>query len=103
MKIAKRIGIAFLLVIILLLVIFGAYYCYLAINYYRIPDKQHLKVGNNQPQELAVGKSYRATTYNVGFGAYNHDFDFFIDSGQLKNGQKLHGKRGTAISKAAVL
>lgn len=103
MKILKRIGLGLLILLGLLLVIFGGYYWYLAAHYYRIPDHQKLSVGNQQAAVLQTGKNYKATTYNVGFGAYNHQFDFFMDKGELKNGKKLHGHRGTAISKQAVL
>jgi endonuclease/exonuclease/phosphatase family metal-dependent hydrolase len=103
MHLFKKLAAAILGLLAVCLLIFGCYYAYLAVNYYRIPDHQKLTVANNQKAVLQVGKSYTATTYNVGFGAYNHKFDFFMDSGELKNGQKLHGHRGTAISKQAVL
>lgn len=96
-------GLALLSVILACVIIFCGYYIYLALHYYRIPDNQRLKINNNQSQLLKAGRSYKATTYNVGLGAYNHDFDFFMDSGQLKDGKKLQGHRGTAISKQAVL
>lgn len=99
----KRIGKVILGILILLVVIVGGYYLYLSANYYRIPDHKKLTIGNNQGQQLEVNRVYKATTYNVGFGAYNHQFDFFMDSGELKNGKKLHGHRGTAISRQAVL
>lgn len=101
--VVKRIGKVILGILILLVVIVGGYYLYLSANYYRIPDHKKLTVGNNQGQQLEVNRVYKATTYNVGFGAYNHQFDFFMDSGELKNGKKLHGHRGTAISRQAVL
>lgn len=103
MKVLKRIGQIILGLIIVCVIIVVGYYIYLSCHYYRIPDHQKLTIGNPQKQELVAGKTYTATTYNVGFGAYNHDFDFFMDKGQLKNGKKLHGHRGTAISKQAVL
>lgn len=103
MKIVKKIGLGLLILLGLFVVVIGGYYWYLAAHYYRIPDHQKLTVGNQQTQVLQTGKTYRATTYNVGFGAYNHQFDFFMDKGELKNGRKLHGHRGTAISKSAVL
>lgn len=87
----KKVGLALLSVILACVIIFCGYYIYLALHYYRIPDNQRLKINNNQSQLLKAGRSYKATTYNVGFGAYNHDFDFFMDSGQLKDGKKLQG------------
>ncbi|MCI1290518.1 MAG: endonuclease/exonuclease/phosphatase family protein [Lactobacillus sp.] len=81
----------------------AAYYAYLSKQYYRIPDHERLQIGNNQAQELKIETPYSAMTYNVGFGAYNHDFDFFMDTGTMLNGKKVRGHRGTAISKKAVL
>lgn len=103
MKILKRIGISLLALIGILLIIVVGYVIYMQLHYYRIPDKQKLTIGNNQSRVLQLNKQYSATTYNVGFGAYNHQFDFFMDTGELKNGQKTHGHRGTAISKQAVV
>lgn len=103
MKIFKRIGIGLLSLIGILLVVIIGYIGYMQMHYYRIPDHKKLAIGNNQKNELKLHQTYKATTYNVGFGAYNHDFDFFMDHGELKNGKKTHGYRGTAISKQAVL
>lgn len=103
MKIFKKVGISLLILLGILIIAVGGYVVYLQMHYYRIPDNQKLTIGNNQKQVLQLNKTYSATTYNVGFGAYNQQFDFFMDKGELKNGKKLHGHRGTAISKQAVL
>lgn len=78
MKILKRIGITLLVIIGILLVVIGCYIGYMQAHYYRIPDHKKLSIGNNQKVELKLNKTYTATTYNVGFGAYNHNFDFFM-------------------------
>lgn len=83
--------------------VFAAYYAYLTKQYYRIPDHKKLAIGNKQKQVLSLGQTYRALTYNIGFGAYNQDFDFFMDAGTMLDGRKVRGHRGTAISKHAVL
>ncbi|CAH1852641.1 endonuclease/exonuclease/phosphatase family protein [Convivina intestini] len=103
MKILKKIGIGIGALVALLIILIFAYGCYMQANYYRIADHKQLTVHNNQSSQLQLGKQYTATTYNVGFGAYNHDFDFFMDTGELKDGTKVKGHRGTAISKQAVL
>jgi hypothetical protein len=103
MKAFKRTVTTLLCVVAVLTVAILGYVLYMQHQYYRIPDHQRLKVGNNQAAKLTVGKNYTATTYNVGFGAYNHQFSFFMDKGELKNGTKTRGKRGTAVSKATVL
>ncbi|MBD5432005.1 MAG: endonuclease [Lactobacillus sp.] len=103
MKIAKKIGWILLGILGILIVIVAGYLVYMQLHYYRIPDKQKLTIHNPQKTELSLDKKYVATTYNVGFGAYNHNFDFFMDKGELKNGKKLHGHRGTAESKDSVI
>lgn len=103
MRILKRSSLTLLAVITTLALVVGGYVLYMQHQYYRIPDHQKLTIGNNQAATLTTGKVYTATTYNVGFGAYNHQFSFFMDAGELKSGTKTRGKYGTARSKAVVL
>lgn len=103
MKILKRVVLSLLSLLAIALLVIAGYYTYLSAHYYRIADHKRLVINNKQEKELRVGKEYTATTYNVGFGAYIHKFDFFMDKGQLKNGKIVQGHRGTAISKPAVL
>ncbi|APT14183.1 endonuclease [Lactobacillus jensenii] len=79
------------------------YAIYMQENYYRIPDHQVIHIKNNQAKTLATNKTYTLTTYNVGFGAYNPKYSFFMDTGEMKNGAKTRGKYGTAVSKASEL
>lgn len=62
------------------------YAIYMQENYYRIPDHQVIHIKNNQAKTLATNKTYTLTTYNVGFGAYNPKYSFFMDTGEMKNG-----------------
>jgi endonuclease/exonuclease/phosphatase family metal-dependent hydrolase len=103
MKILKRIGIGLLSLIGILLVVIIGYVGYMQMHYYRIPDNRKLSIKNNQSKQLSLHHLYSIITYNVGFGAYNHNFDFFMDKGELKNGTKTQGTRGTAFSKQSVL
>ena len=103
MRILKRSALTLLAVITTLALVVGGYVLYMQHQYYRIPDHQKLTIGNNQTATLTTGKVYTPTTYNVGFGAYNHQFSFFMDAGELKSGTKTRGKHGTARSKAVVL
>lgn len=96
MRILKRSTLTLLAVITTLALVVGGYVLYMQHQYYRIPDHQKLTIGNNQAATLTTGKVYTATTYNVGFGAYNHQFSFFMDAGELKSGTKTRGKYGTA-------
>lgn len=43
-------------------------------------------------------------TYNIGFGAYDKDFSFFMDTGRMIGSDKIiRGKYGKAVSREAAL
>lgn len=83
----------------------GIYVGYVMIQYNRIEDAQALVVNHpsSSIKKVSLQTEYQITTYNIGFGAYSPDFDFFMDSGVMKDGKKVTGHRGTAISKEHVL
>lgn len=83
----------------------GAYVIYMQTHYYRIKDYQSLPIKQKltHPNKLQTNTTYSAATYNVGFGAYNQKFSFFMDTGKMKDGTKTQGKYGKAENKAAVL
>lgn len=73
----------------------GGYLIYVIGSYSRIPDNQALIVFgfNNQTindEDLfdesipSSGKTFSATTYNIGFGAYDRAYDFFMDENDYK-------------------
>ncbi len=76
---------------------------YMSINYYRIEDFQSIETFNQQSNGLELSKEYTALTYNIGFGAYNHEFSFFMDKGTMKDGTKVAGTGSIAKSKEVVL
>lgn len=92
-----------LAVIALLLLVVVGYVCYVGLSYERIPDNTVVEVENNQSGHVQLGKEYSIATYNIGFGAYTHDFSFFMDSGTMKDGTKVTGKNSKAESKDVVL
>ena len=62
----------------------GAYVAYLSITYYRIDDGVALEVtgpATAEAPQVEVGQPYTAATYNIGFGAYEPDYGFFMDGG----------------------
>ncbi len=79
------------------------YVIYVVAQYNRIPDNLAIDTTGNQTQELVTGANYSIVTYNIGFGAYSHDFDFFMDSGKMKNGKKVSGSGSKAKNKETVL
>lgn len=87
---------------ILLLVLFlavGGYILYMQLNYYRIEDYAPLKTENNPHEILKAGEDYTAVTYNIGFGAYEPSYTFFMDTGKMKDKTATQGKRSRAFSK----
>lgn len=99
----KIAGLSLLLAILLLVTIFLGYVTYLSANYYRILDNQTLTIENSQTALVKVGEVYSISTYNIGFGAYDREFDFFMDSGVMLDGTEVTGTRAKAISKERAL
>ena len=72
-----------LLCIVLALVVLAAgYVAYVFIDYHRIGDMP-LTPGNTETAipSLRTGMPYTAVSYNIGFGAYEPDYGFFMDGG----------------------
>ncbi len=63
----------------LLLTVVG-YFAYVLIAYHRLPEGA-VSVERNQEGEAETGKAYSIVSYNIGFGAYEDDYDFFMDGG----------------------
>lgn len=79
-KILLKTLLIFLLVIV---VIVGGYFAYVMISYHRIEDHLKLEIEKNGTAAAAAetGKEYKILSYNIGFGAYESDYDFFMDGG----------------------
>ena len=78
MKIAIRIICIVLAAVVL---IAAGYVAYVFIAFHRIGDRT-LSVGGAAPAgALRRGEEYRIVTYNIGFGAYEADYGFFMDGG----------------------
>lgn len=91
-------------VIAAFVVVVGGYASYVALQYSRIENELPLEVyRQSNKKTIQIGEEYSISTYNIGFGAYSPDFDFFMDEGIMKTGEKVKGHRGTAISKDHVL
>ena len=101
-RILKPILILLAVVVGLFLLVFVSYVIYLQVNYYRIEDNTGLTVKNAQNAVLEQGGEYTAVTWNIGFGAYNHDFSFFMDTGVMDDGTKVSGKYSRAQSEQIV-
>lgn len=87
----------------LIFLILVGYVTYLSCTYYRIEDFQSIETTNNKTVNLALNNEYKISTYNIGFGAYTPEFDFFMDSGEMLDGKKVQGKGSRAKNKQTVL
>ncbi|MFA5543059.1 MAG: endonuclease/exonuclease/phosphatase family protein [Bacilli bacterium] len=100
----KAFKIASITVLGLLIIIVG-YVLYMQFQYYRIEDNLDLnsQINNNQDSIVTLDTELSISTYNIGFGAYNREFSFFMDSGVMLDGTKVNGSGSRAKSKDVVL
>ena len=67
-----------------LIVVFTIVFLYIAyvfISYHRLDDKLALEVGNPKYGCVKTGTAYTVVSWNIGFGAYEKDYSFFMDGG----------------------
>ncbi|MBQ2062470.1 MAG: endonuclease/exonuclease/phosphatase family protein [Oscillospiraceae bacterium] len=74
---------ALLALLLVIVLIVGGYFAYLFISFHRLGDNVTLEVENNQTGKTVAGKeqTYRVVSWNIGFGAYESDYGFFMDGG----------------------
>ncbi|MBQ7171416.1 MAG: endonuclease/exonuclease/phosphatase family protein [Clostridia bacterium] len=70
-----------LIVLLVLVLLAAAYLAYVFLAYYRIGDQTLAPEGSASAKSPDKGKEYRIVSYNVGFGAYESDYGFFMDGG----------------------
>ena len=87
----------------LLVILACSYIVYMNSSYYRIEDDLSLEVINNQNLILEKDTEYSILTYNIGFGAYDQDYSFFMDVGTMKDGTVMRGKSSRGINQENVL
>lgn len=68
-------------VLLALVVAVAAYVLYVFAAYDRIEDNQTLPVVSGNTDTAGIGEEYRLVCWNIGFGAYEDDFSFFMDGG----------------------
>lgn len=103
MRIFKRVLQVIVSLILVLIVIIGAYVLYVVCQYSRIKDNLNLTVTSGEGTKAVDTDTFKIMTYNIGFGAYSTDFSFFMDSGKMKDGKEVSGKNSKAKDKATVL
>ena len=92
-------------ILIFLLLGLSGYVYYLSKNYSRIEDNYDLSEEiefNGYSSVLSNSdvwsKSFTILTYNIGFGAYDQNYNSFLDSGYMIDGTKVSGTMAKARS-----
>ena len=82
MKTIAKIGKILLRILLVLVLIAAGYAAYLFLSYHRIGD-QTLTPENPAAaeKEIRTGQELTVTSWNIGFGAYESDYGFFMDGG----------------------
>ena len=70
-----------LILLLVLLVLVGAYIAYAFLDYKRLEDNLPLEVTAGAVTPVEIGDTCRVVSYNIGFGAYSDDYSFFMDGG----------------------
>ena len=95
--------IKFLLSFVLVVFLLVASYCtYIILSYSRIGNMK-LEYESTLNNQVELNKTYSATTYNIGFGAYSQDYTFFLDTGYDIDGNKTCGHYSKGKSKDEVI
>jgi len=87
----------------------AAGYCiFIICSYYRIGDAPLSVEGSKaQTEKVSLENQYKIVTYNIGFGAYDQDFDCVLDTSLVQNEtgewENVHGKHLKASSKESAL
>ncbi len=81
MKKSKRWLKATLLFLLALVLLTGSYVAYVFLDYHRLGNMELTPEGSGTESTLTAGKAYTVISYNIGFGAYEEDYGFFMDGG----------------------
>ena len=101
----KKLKIVILSIVAVLLIIVlgaGSYVGYILLSYHRIGDISLDITSKSDLNSVTTDTVYKASTYNIGFGAYSQDFTFFLDTGYDENGKETCGYNSKAKSKEEV-
>ena len=71
-----------LIVLLAVVLLAAAYVAYVFISYHRIGDQPLTPVQTpDTAPSLSAGETYTLVSWNIGFGAYEEDYGFFMDGG----------------------
>lgn len=77
----KKVLKVILCVVLALVLLAAGYLAYVFIAYHRLPDTMDLTVHHSQTGEVQTDTPYTLMSWNIGFGAYESDYGFFMDGG----------------------
>lgn len=97
-------GVSLAGVVFIALSVVGGYLLYVMGQYYRIEDNhvltQDIEHSSNalDSKTITRDQTLSAVTYNIGFGAYDQEYDFFLDEGEFLDGRKVAGTHAKALN-----
>ncbi len=68
-------------ILLLAVAVICCYAAYVFLGYRRLPDMLYLTPENNAAEGVETDREYRLVSFNIGFGAYEPDYSFFMDGG----------------------
>lgn len=77
----KKILKLLLIILAVIIIIPGAYLGYVFLSYHRLGNYEIGVQGMASESQARLNNQYKIVTYNIGFGAYEKDYDFFMDGG----------------------
>ena len=77
----KKLGKAVAAILLAVLLTAGGYLIYAFSSYYRLGDQIIVPEGEGLTS-IASGQELKLVSWNIGFGAYEQDYDFFMDGGK---------------------
>ena len=103
-KAMKITALVTLIAIVTVLLLGVGYVVYVYAQYYRHGDNIDILSDKSIELKANASNEFTAMTYNIGFGAYDTEFSFFMDQGvDAATGEIQTGKYGKAVSKENVL
>ncbi len=79
-KVVKTVLKVVLIVVLTLTFVFAGYLGYIFLDFHRIGD-QALSARGTSSASIYRNREYKLVSYNMGFGAYEADYGFFMDGG----------------------
>lgn len=80
-KAMKIIGYLILILVVAFLCLLG----YLMATEYKPKDVEEVAISGSSKNKIKEGETYKALTWNIGYGGLDKDTDFFMDGGKMVN------------------